>query len=283
MAPMSLLFLGFLFALLCNSEAQTIIGFSSSFPHQDLPISSSLEPTKHTALFWPSLPSRRRTDVPIRATVQERMTTTNAWQQWQRSPRPTAKSASFISALSTHNLSSGPLLTQPTSSRARTDTASLPFSRAFAKPDATPKGSTPPLPTLSSSTLAESAGHKLATAGNTEEESVKEPESNDLQELGSGSVLTVMPMKDESPFPLPTVGNEMAQYQPPAQTAVSKGSDLKTPDSQTLKPNWLLKTANKIATTPQTEKRVTLPPVVTQATSQTEVLTGEKSNIFQNE
>lgn len=279
MAPMSLLFLGFLFALLCNSEAQTIIGFSSSFPHQDLPISPSLEPTKHTAL---SLPSRRRTDVPVRATVQGRMSTTNAWQQWQRSARPTAKSASFISALSTRNLSSGPLLIHPTSSRARTDTASLPFSRSFAKSDANAKGSTPLFPTLSSSTLAESSGHKLATAGNTEEESVQEPESNDLQELGSGSVLTMMPMKDEPPFPLPTVGNEMAQYQPPAQTAVSKVSDLKTPDSQTLRPNWLHKTANKITTTPPTEKRATPSPVVTQPTSQTEALTGEKSNIFGN-
>lgn len=286
MAPASLLFLGFLISFLHSSEAQTIIGFSSSSssssPHLDLPVNSSPRPTKQTAIFWPSLPPRGRSDVPVRAT--DRLTSTNAVQQWQRVPNPSARSApSFISALSTQSLSSGPIVTQPTSSRARTDTASLAFSRAFAKTDATAKGSTPPLPTLSSSTFAASAGNKPVTAGNPEWESVKETDDDDLQELGSGSIPTVTLVKDDSTVPLPTVGDEMAQYQPQAQTAISKVSDLKTPpNSQTLKPHlFLLTTANKISTTPQTEIRATLSPVVTQATPRTVVLTGEKSNLLE--
>lgn len=120
------------------------------------------------------------------------------------------------------------------------------------------------------------------TAGNPEWESVKETDDDDLQELGSGSIPTVTLVKDDSTVPLPTVGDEMAQYQPQAQTAISKVSDLKTPpNSQTLKPHlFLLTTANKISTTPQNEIRATLSPVVTQATPRTVLLTGEKSNIL---
>lgn len=281
MAPVSLLSLGFLLSLLHPSDGQTIIGSSSSFSRLDLPeLNSSPHPTKQTARFWTSLPPRGRSDVPIRAAVRDRPTTMNAMQQDQRMPpHPTTQSTSYISSRSTQNLSKGLILTQPTVSRPRTDTAFLLFSKA-AKRDDTTKGSTPPLPTLSSTAVAQSAGDKPVRAGNSGEGSVKETGDDDFQALGSGSIPTVMLMKDESPAP--TVGDEMAQYQPQAQTA--KVSDVQTPppNSQTLKPQmFALTTSNKISTTPQTETRATLSPVVTQATPRTVVLTGEKSNILE--
>lgn len=278
MAPESLFFVGFLLSFHHPSDAQTIFG-SSSFSYVDLPINSSPQPTKQTARFWPSLPPRGRSDVPIRATVRERLTTTNAVQQGQRMSRPTAQSTpSFISALSTQNLSSGPIITQPTASRPRTDTASLAFSTAFAKGDATTKSSTPPLPTLPSAAVAESAGDKPVMTGNPEEGSLKETEDDDVQ--GSGSSPTVRLVEEESPVPQSTVGDEMAQYQPQAQTA--KVSEVKTspPDSQTVKPHlFVLTTASKISTTPQSEIRATLSPVVTPATPQAVVLTGKLTEI----
>lgn len=278
MAPMSLLFLGFLLSLLHRSDAQTIIGSSPSFSHLDLPVNSSPKPTKQIDRFWPSLPPRGRSDVPIRATIRDRLTTTNAVQQGQRMSHPTAQSTpSFISALSAQNLSNGPVLPHPTASRPRTDTASLAFIRASVNRDATTKGSTPPLPTLASTAVAESAGNRPVTAVNPEEVSFKEAEDYDLQGLGSGSIPKVTLVMEDSPVPLQTVGDEMAQYWPQAQTAISRISDLKTPppDSQTVKPHlFALTTASKISLTPQTETRATLFPVVTQAPP----LTGEKSN-----
>ncbi|XP_010740402.3 proline-rich transmembrane protein 3 [Larimichthys crocea] len=268
MAPVSLLSLGFLLSFLHPSDAQTIIGSSSSFSRLDLPTNSSPHPTKQTAKFWTSLPPRGRSDVPIRATVRNRLTTTNAMQQDQRMPHPTAQSTSYISALSTHNLSGGPILTQPTVSRPRTDTAFLLFSRA-AKRDDTTKGSTPPLPTLSFTAVAQSVGDKPVKAGNSGEGSVKDTGDDDFQALGSGSIPTVTLVKDESP--VPTVGDEMAQDQPQAQTAISNVSDVQTPppNSQTLKPQmFVLTTSNKIFMTPQTETRATPSP-------RTVVLTGE--------
>lgn len=223
--------------------------------------------------------------MPIRVTIRDRLTTTNAVQQGQRVARPTAQSTP-ISALSTQNLSSGPL-TQPTASRPRTDTASLALLRAIAKGYTTIKGSTPPLPTLSSLAVTERAGDKPVTAGSPEEESVKETEDGDLQGLGSGSIPTVMLVR-ESPVPLPTVGDEMAQYRPQAQTAISEGlssemSDVKTTkiDRPTVKPQLVaLTVADRVSTTLQTETKATLSPVVTQATPRTAVLTGRKTNML---
>lgn len=282
MAPVSLLFLGFLLSLLHPSQAQTIIG-SSSNPRLDLPTNASPQPTKQTARFWPSLPPRGRSDVPVRALARDRLTTTNAMQQGHRVPRPTAQSTpSFISALSTQNLSSGPVLTQPTASRPRTDTASLELMRAQAKGGATTKGSTPLLPTLPSSVITESAGDKPATAANPEEGSVKEAEEGDeLQVLGSGGVPTVTLVTEE--LPLPTPGDEMPQYQPQAQTAVSEAPDAETPppDGEALTPRVLaLTTAGKASTMPQAETRATLSAVVTQATPQTTASTGELSTML---
>ncbi|XP_019951958.1 N-glycosylase/DNA lyase isoform X1 [Paralichthys olivaceus] len=267
MAPMSLLFLGFFLSFLHCSHAQVIIASSSSFPPLDLPINSSPPPTKQTAGVWPSLPPRGRSDVPVRATVRDRLTSTNAVLQGQRVTHPTAQSIpSFISGLSAKNLSSGPILTQPTASRPRTDTASLKF-RAFAKVDTATKGFTPPLPTLPSTAVAELAGNK---AGNSESE------DDDPQGLGSGSSPTTMMGKEEAP--IPTVADEMAQYQPQAQTVMSKTSDEKkpAPESQTVKlPLFVLTTASKTTISPKTETRATLSSVVTKATLHTVVLTGD--------
>ncbi|GLD46273.1 proline-rich transmembrane protein 3 [Lates japonicus] len=62
-----------------SDYAQVIIGSSSSstsFPPLDLPINSAPPPTRQTARFWPSLPPRGRSDVPIRATVRNKTSTT---------------------------------------------------------------------------------------------------------------------------------------------------------------------------------------------------------------
>ncbi|KAK5923902.1 hypothetical protein CgunFtcFv8_000830 [Champsocephalus gunnari] len=273
MAPKCLLFLGFLLSSLHPSDAQTIIGSSSSFSAPDLPNNSSPHPTKQTAGLWPSLPPRGRTDVPIRATVQDRQKNTNAVQQG-RTSRPTPQfTPPLVSALSTQNLSSGLILTQPTAFRPRTDTAGLALNGAFVKEDTSTKGSIPPLPTFPSAAFTESAGDKPATAGNSEEGSPKETEDEDLHGLGSGHIPTVMPVKEESSVPQATDEDEMAQYQPQAQT--ENAFDVETPPegSQAMNPYLpVLTTAGKISTTPQTETRATPSPVVTQATV---VLTGK--------
>ncbi|XP_068610018.1 proline-rich transmembrane protein 3-like [Brachionichthys hirsutus] len=243
MAP--LLFVAFLLSILHPTEAQTIIG-SSSFPHLDLPSKSSLQPTKETVRLWPSLPSRGRSDVPIRVTVRDRLTATNAAQQGQRMSRPTALSSlSFESALTTQNLSSGPVVTKATASRPRTDTASLASNRAVAKEDPTKEASTRPLTTLLPSTV-DAAGDKLIRAGDSAEGAIQRTGNNDLMELGSGSI------PFHSPDLRPTVGDEMAQDQPQAQTVTSKPSDVRTPPPA-LKPRlFALTTAHQASTTSQT-------------------------------
>lgn len=271
MAQMSLLFPALLLSFLHSSDAQTIIGSSSSFPHLDLPIDSPSPPTKQSGRIWPSLPPRGRSDVPIKPTIWDRLTTTNAVQQGHRMMRPTVQSTPpFTSPFSTQNLSIGSVLTKPTASRPRTDTASLASIKSHVKGDATTKGSTPPLSILFPTTVP------------TEEGSVKETEDGDPQGLGSGSTPTAM--GEEPLVPLPTAGDEMAQYRPQAQTAISTILDTKTPppDRHTVKPDLLgLTTASKISTTPLTETRATLSSVVTQATPRTVAVTGEKSNILE--
>lgn len=281
MAPTSPLVLSLLLYLLSPSDAQTVIGSSSSFSFLYEPLNSSPHPTKQTVRFWPSLPSRGRSDVPIKATVRDRLVNTDPLQPGQRLTRPTVQpTSSFISALSTQNLGSRPVLTQPTASRPRTDTASLAFSRAYVKGDATTKGFTPLLPTLPSTAVAENSVDKPTTHRNPEEGLVKGTEEVDLQGLGSGGIRTEM---GELPVPLPTLGNELAQYRPRAQTATSEGlspkiTNVKTsqPDSQTVKPPvFVLTTAARISTTTQTETSTMLLPVATQATPRTIALTGE--------
>uniref|UniRef100_A0A8D3AJY7 Proline-rich transmembrane protein 3/4 domain-containing protein n=2 Tax=Scophthalmus maximus TaxID=52904 RepID=A0A8D3AJY7_SCOMX len=89
-----------------------------------------------------------------------------------------------------------------------------------------------------------------------------------------------MVVKEENPVPLPTVGDEMAQYRPQAQTAISKTSDAPAPDSETAMPHpFVLTTASKTTTSPQTETRATLSPVVKLASPRTVALTGELTAI----
>ncbi|XP_030590281.1 proline-rich transmembrane protein 3 [Archocentrus centrarchus] len=280
MAPMSLMLLAFLTCFIDFAGAQTVIGYSSSFSLLDLPSSSSPPPTKQTPRFWPSLPPRGRSDVPIRATVRDRLTTTNTVEQRQRvHPSVRQVNPSLQSALSMQNISSELIVTQPTASRPRTDTASLAFSRAFRKGNTTTKGSTPPPPALPSAEVAEPAGDKSVTAANPKEGTIKEGQGVDSQGLGSG---TVMFAEEESSNPLSTFDDEMAQYRPQAQTATSEVSDLKTPplDSQTVKPHLFALTTTSttsIASTAlQTETvRTPLSPVVTQQTLKTVQLKGE--------
>ncbi|XP_037334122.2 proline-rich transmembrane protein 3 isoform X2 [Pungitius pungitius] len=229
MAPMSLLFLGLLLSFLHPTDAQTIIGSSSSFSLLDPPVKSSPPPTKQTARFWPSLPPRGRSDVPIRATVRDGQTTTNAAQQGRR----TQSGTPLVSVHSMQNLSIGPVLPHPTASRPRTDTARLAISRASLNGDATVKSSTPPLPTLPFV-----AGDEPATASSP---SLKESEGGDLHEFGSGSVPTAAPPS--------TAFDEMARYQPQAQTATSKEHDADVPPPT--KPLF----TGRTSTTPQTETR----------------------------
>lgn len=287
MAPMSLMLLVLLTSIIDFADAQTVIGYSSSFSSLDLPSDSSPPPTKQTPRFWPSLPPRGRSDVPIRVTVQDRLTTTNTVEQRERlHPSVTQFNRPLQSALPTQN-SSGLIVTQPTASRPRTDTASLAFSRAFRKGDATTKSSTPPPLALDSAEVAEPAGDKTVAESNPKEEAIKEKQGVDSQGLGSGIAPTVMFVKEESPDPLSTVDDEMAQYRPQAQTAVSKVSDVKTPplDSQTVKPHlFVLTTTSTTSTTSTTvasEKVMTpLSSVVTQQTLKTVQLKGEKSKML---
>ena len=275
MAPMSLLFLVFL-----HFSTQTIIGSSSSSSPLDLPHDSLPPPTKDTVRFWPSLPPRGRSDVPIKVRIQDRLATTNAVVQGQRMTHPTTQSnPAFILGLSTQNLSRGGIVTQPTASRPRTDTSSLAFLRALTRVAAT-KGSTPPLPTLPSTVVDEPADDMPATAGNPEEGSDNVTEDRDLQGLGSGRTPTALLIQEESPGPLPTISDEMAQYRPQAQTMMSKIKDTEpTPlEDQTVKPHLFVLTTNSTtSTTLQPETRATLSPVVTQKSPQTEELTGKKS------
>ncbi|KAF7658330.1 hypothetical protein LDENG_00014080, partial [Lucifuga dentata] len=280
MASVPLFFLSLIFTSLHPSPAQIITGSSSASP-LDPHINPSPKPTKPTAGFWSSLPSRGRSDVPVKVTAQDRRTTMSTTQKGQRITHPTAQSTtSFISALTTHNLSSGAILTQPTASRLRTDTASLALSRDFAKGDTTIKESALTVPTSPSNAVMDSVtGDKPATADSPEEGPVKQTDDEDWQKLGSGSSPTVTLVNEKSLVPLPTVGNEMAQYRPQAQTAtsetpLSKLSEIKT--SATVKPHMsLLTRASRISTTPPPETRVTLSPVVTQTTAQPVVFTGE--------
>lgn len=266
MAAMCLLSLGFLLLSFPHPSATQTITDSSSSPHLDLP-------TKQTGMIWPSLPPRGRSDVPIRATVRGRLTSENSVHQWHQGPGPTAHSTpSFKSVASRQNSSSAVTGTQPTSPRARTDTASLALSKAFGKALATARSSTPSPPTLPPSTAADSAGDEPVTTGNAAEEPVKQgDDDDDLQPVGSGDYPTVtLVEEDDSPAPLSTLG-EMAQYQPPVQTVTSKVTDVKTSQDA------LLPTAGKISTTSLSARSAVLSHAVTQTTPQISVVSTGKN------
>ncbi|XP_061591883.1 proline-rich transmembrane protein 3 [Cololabis saira] len=265
MASMPLLFLALLFSFFCFSYAQTVIGSSSSFSRMDLASNSSPAPTKHAIRFGPSLPPTRRTDVPVRATILDRLTTINAVEHGQRI---TPFHPFLLSTPSTQSLKQ-PSSTQPTALRPRTDMASLGARRDFRRGNAASKGPT-----------AEPADGTPVISGNPEEELGIETEDTDSQGWGSGRTSAEAFMMDESPGPLPTVGDEIAQYQPQAQTMISKVADVKAPplENQTLKPrNFGLTTTittNRISTALYPE-RPTLSAIVTQQTPQTADLTGK--------
>ncbi|XP_017265171.1 proline-rich transmembrane protein 3 [Kryptolebias marmoratus] len=270
MAPKSLLFPALLLFFLPFSDAQTIIGSSSSFPALDLP-NNSPAPTKQTVRFWPSLPPRGRSDVPIRVTVQDRFTTTNSVEHEEKINHPmTQLNSSLVFNISTQSPSRGHTTVQTTASRPRTDTASLVFGRDLSKEEAAKNGLAPPLPTLPSSATAEPADDG-ETAGNPEEEPVKETEDGDSQGLGSGRTPTGAFVKQESPRLTPTV--EMAQYRPQAQTMISKVSDEINPPLKEQIVLTTTSTTSAISSTRQPEKRATLPSVITQQTLKTLELT----------
>lgn len=261
---MCLLSLGFLLlSFPHHSATQTLTDYS---PHLDLP-------TKQTSMIWPSLPPRGRSDVPIRATVRDRLTSANSVHQLQEGPSPTVHSThSLKSVASRQNSSSAVSGTQPTSPRARTDTASLALSKAFGKALATAKSSTLSPPTLSASTTANSAGVEPVTTGNTVDEPVKQgDDDDDLQPVGSGNFpIVTLVEEDNSAAPLSTL-DEMAQYQPPVLTVTAKVTDVK--ESQ----DALLTTAGKISTTSLSAKSVILSHAVTQTTPQISVVSTGKT------
>lgn len=267
MAPMSLLFPAFLLSFLLLSDAQTIIGSSPSFPALDLP-NYSPAPTKQAVRFWPSLPSRGRSDVPVRVTVRDKLTTTNMVEQEEWSDHPMTQLNPFpIFTISTQSPSRARATIQPTASRSRTDTASLAFGRDLSKREDAKKGLT--LSTLPS--VAESADDKKAT-GNPAEGPDKETEDGDSQGLGSGRTPTEVLVQQESPHLTPTVGDEMAQYRPQAQTMISKVSGGINPPVEL---QTVLTTTSAISST-QPEKNAPLPSVITQQTLKTLEFTGWK-------
>ncbi|XP_076023183.1 uncharacterized protein LOC143013438 [Genypterus blacodes] len=275
MATVLLFILSLLFTFLHPSPAQVITDSSS------VSLSPSPKPTKPTTRFWPSLSPKGSSDVPIHATIRNRLSTNSTMQKRQRMTHPTAQStASLVSALTTNNVISEPILTQPTASRSRTDTATLPLSREL-ESDTPTKGLTLPTSPLKAvvDSLSVVTGNKLVTATSPEEEPVKGIENNEGQDLGSVGTPPAMLVKEESPVPLTTIGNEMSQYRPQAQTATAESTSSKVSDtkaSPTLKPHLSdLTTASRISTTLPDNMRITLSPVVTQTAAQTVKLTGE--------
>lgn len=257
MASTALLVVGLYLTTLASSSAQTVIGTSSSFASSlDLPGASSPNPTKETVRFWPSFPTRGRSDVPIRATLREGLS--NSVQPGSKPAHPTVPARPSVqAALSTSNLKSDPAVNI---SRARTDTSSLAIIRARAKLDSSTKGTTVAQPTLQfSDSIAVTTDKGLPA---------------DLQGLGSGNVPTI---KEQALPPRATYENGLAQYRPPAQTVTSEempptGVDLSSLGHLTEKPEVLDLTTKS---TTKKEAGMTDWPVVTQATPQPAVVAGE--------
>uniref|UniRef100_A0A3B4AG06 Proline-rich transmembrane protein 3/4 domain-containing protein n=1 Tax=Periophthalmus magnuspinnatus TaxID=409849 RepID=A0A3B4AG06_9GOBI len=213
MASMLLFVLGLYLISLASSNAQTLIGTSSSFSSSlNQSGTSSPHPTKETIRFWPPFPTRGRSDVPIRATLRDGLS--NSVQPGSRLAHPTTPSRALIK--STLNPSSGPIVNQTSITRPRTDTASLAIIRAKAKLDSTTKGTTIARPTLDGASITVATYKGLDT---------------DLQGLGSGNAPTT---KDENVPPPRTYGSGLAQYQPPVQTVPFEGTLATVVDMSTL-------------------------------------------------
>lgn len=173
----------------------------------------------------------------------------NSVQPGSRLVNPTLPSKPSVKeTTSILNLSNASSVNETSNFRARTDTASLAIIRAKAKLDSTTRGTTITQPTFN---LGDSID---ATP--------------DLQGLGSGNVPTIsLPSQG-------TYGNGLAQYRPPAQTVASEAMTPTVVDVSTLarlteKPEVLEQTTTK------EEDRKTEVSLVTQATPQPAVLTGE--------
>ncbi|KAJ0036657.1 hypothetical protein NQD34_005334 [Periophthalmus magnuspinnatus] len=254
MASMLLFVLGLYLISLASSNAQTLIGTSSSFSSSlNQSGTSSPHPTKETIRFWPPFPTRGRSDVPIRATLRDGLS--NSVQPGSRLAHPTTPSRALIK--STLNPSSGPIVNQTSITRPRTDTASLAIIRAKAKLDSTTKGTTIARPTLDGASITVATYKGLDT---------------DLQGLGSGNAPTT---KDENVPPPRTYGSGLAQYQPPVQTVPFEGTLATVVDMSTLTRLTEKSEVIKSTTTAKKEDRITESPVVTQATPQIVVFAGE--------
>ncbi|KAM9751542.1 uncharacterized protein ACNS7B_008374 isoform 1-T1 [Menidia menidia] len=276
MAPMPLLFLVFHLSFIRFSDAQTITG--SSRPPLDLPSDSSPPPTKDTIPFWPSSRPRGRSDVPIKVRLQDTLTTTNAVEQERRITHPATQfNPSFVSRLPTQHLSGGGTGTQPTASRSRTDTARLLASSASTRDPAVKVQLLPTLP----STADETAD---VEAGSPAEELDKVTKDVDSQGPGSNRTHAAVLVQKEPPGPLPTVGDELAQYRPQEQTMISTLTDAKPtgPDSETTKTYPFVlttsKTTSTTATTPQPRTSATPSPIGTQKYPQIEEFPGQVSS-----
>ncbi|KAG7267376.1 hypothetical protein CRUP_030030 [Coryphaenoides rupestris] len=273
-----LLLLTVLSSLLCPSPAQDIIGSSVS---PSVSASPSAVPLDHPGSDPSPLPGGQtvrtslRSDVPVKARTGVISTTTkrpptvvregstNELSEGQRLPDPTIQSdAVSISTLSTQNLSSGPVRSQPTGSRPRTDAASIALSGTYATAEAYTKGSDPPvIPPPSNEVIDSFAGLPRVTAGRPgTARGPQQADNNDWQEAGSGSSPT-RPGEPRSPVAA-TLGNEMmAQFRAETQTTVVGGP---SPENADVKPlPAVLPVAN------QTEEPRRLPLTTTASTSTT--------------
>ncbi|KAM6977820.1 uncharacterized protein FYW47_002624 [Aplochiton taeniatus] len=193
------------------------------------------------------------------------------------------------------NMSRGPSHVPSTSSRPRTYISRLAPTVASREGQASTEEPPLPLPTTSSdqssvTDLLASTEVEPVTANRAVDEAITEEQDVvDWQDIGSVSdpMPTVMRV-EESPVALPTAGEEMAQFRPQAQTALSEGPSSKMDGtvetsptvSLTLKPRVAaLTTANRLSTTPAPDIRgsyvsiLTVPTVRSAAAGTTLLLT----------
>ncbi|CAL8325298.1 unnamed protein product [Merluccius merluccius] len=221
MAVVTFTVLTLLSSFLYPLPAQVITGSSPSIGPLDRPGGDpSALPRNQTVR--PSLPPRGRSDVPVKYTMRETSKrpptvpiedSTNELSEGQRLPDPTIQSdAFFISTLSTQNLSSRPVRSQPTGSRPRTDTASIALSRRSATGEAYTKGPRLPVISTPSNEIIDSAELEHVKAGRPGKGRGPQGKDDDWQDAGSGNSPTMLRFRGAPRVSLATVGNEMAQF-----------------------------------------------------------------------
>ncbi|KAM8830000.1 LOW QUALITY PROTEIN: uncharacterized protein ACB058_018427 [Synchiropus picturatus] len=251
-----LFLLTFLITSIFPSDAQVVIGVSSSFTppgHSDV---SSPEPTKQVARFRPSLLPRTRSDVPIRSTSRDQLTLSNSGLQGQRNDEDEAE-ATVQSVVSAQTLIS------EDQTGSMTDTAILAVSESASTRDMTTKGAAVRVPTSPSTVSSKQAVVEPVTVSIVQRGAVKETERSDYQGLGSGSAPTSMFIKEHSTSYQRTTESGLAQYRP--QTEISESSGTSTIDSQTPDFSASLSEAAKTYSTPTS--------LSTQASAQSDILT----------